>query len=359
MEVPPLTQAPNPLTPLAWLPPDIANQLEASRYLYSATIGAWIWDCLTAIPEDVRLFKTYGFNLSDVVYLISRTFTCIFLSTSLAFQVAAVSDCHALAKVIGTFAALSLCANCFLFFLRVRAVFHQQPHVIGFFFFLWIAVVAGTLSAPFGVDGTHIQPTQHCVNSNVKQFASAGIIIVAVHDLSVFLAISWRLSKYVLPESRTARFKAFLSGKGLGRLSRSLLQTGQLYYLATVGLNIVAMVVILTPSVPPVLAAMFTIPNIALQNAMACRVFRQIKLGVLKNPANTTGMPAKSITTPIQFVTMATTTDDTESALPTTPSRRPSPSNGARKPPDVVPEEQVSQSSNGVDPDPMKGPDLA
>lgn len=30
---------PNPLTPLAWLPPDTAVQLEVSRYLYSATVG--------------------------------------------------------------------------------------------------------------------------------------------------------------------------------------------------------------------------------------------------------------------------------------------------------------------------------
>ena len=47
-------------------------------------------------------------------------------------------------------------------------------------------------------------------------------------------------------------------------------------------MNIVAMVVILTPSVPPVLRAMFSIPNVALQNAMACRVFRQLKLGLIR-----------------------------------------------------------------------------
>ncbi len=30
---------PNPTTPLAFLPPTIANQLEASRYLYAVTAG--------------------------------------------------------------------------------------------------------------------------------------------------------------------------------------------------------------------------------------------------------------------------------------------------------------------------------
>ena len=70
-------------------------------------------------------------------------------------------------------------------------------------------------------------------------------------------------------------------------------------YRVTVGLNIVAMVLILVPSVPPVLRAMFSIPNVALQNAMACRVFRQIKLGLLREQPATMA-PAHS--TPIAFV---------------------------------------------------------
>lgn len=47
-------------------------------------------------------------------------------------------------------------------------------------------------------------------------------------------------------------------------------------------MSIVAAVLILMPGVPPVLRAMFAIPNTALQNAMACRVYRQIKLGLIK-----------------------------------------------------------------------------
>ena len=46
-------------------------------------------------------------------------------------------------------------------------------------------------------------------------------------------------------------------------------------------MNIVSMVVILTPSVPPIVRAMFTVPNVALQNTMACRVYRLLKLGII------------------------------------------------------------------------------
>ena len=53
-------------------------------------------------------------------------------------------------------------------------------------------------------------------------------------------------------------------------------------------MNIVSMVVILTPSVPPIIRAMFTVPNVALQNTMACRVYRLLKLGVIRDDTEVT-----------------------------------------------------------------------
>lgn len=47
------------------------------------------------------------------------------------------------------------------------------------------------------------------------------------------------------------------------------------------------MVMILTPSVPPVYRAMFTIPSVAIENAMACKVFRDIRFGRIE-PNGTT-----------------------------------------------------------------------
>lgn len=45
---------------------------------------------------------------------------------------------------------------------------------------------------------------------------------------------------------------------------------------------------VLSPSVPPVFHAMFSVPNIALESAMACRVFRAVKLGFIKDTHLTT-----------------------------------------------------------------------
>src|SRR5882672_12561570 len=44
---------------------------------------------------------------------------------------------------------------------------------------------------------------------------------------------------------------------------------------------------ILIPNIPAIYHLMFSIPNLALENAMACRVYRAVKLGFIRNPEST------------------------------------------------------------------------
>ncbi|KAI0795911.1 hypothetical protein C8Q75DRAFT_352091 [Abortiporus biennis] len=295
-------ESPNPLTPLAWLPPDLAGQLEASRYLYSATVSAWLWDFFMSIPEEYLVFSKGRLNLPDAVYILSRIFTCSFIINSLVFQVSSVADCHTLTKAIGWSAAIALPLNSLLFFFRVRAVFHNDTVITFIFGFLWLSTLA-CFTAPFAVDGGHIGTTSHCINTSVQPSVSVALIVVGVHDTIVFFAITTRLTMMSLANNWKDRARAFLSGRGMGHISRTVLMSGQIYYLVTVGMNIFSMVAILTPSFPPVLRAMFTVPNIALQNAMACLVYRQVKLGVIREPSRAmTTTISGHVAAPIQLV---------------------------------------------------------
>lgn len=60
-----------------------------------------------------------------------------------------------------------------------------------------------------------------------------------------------------------------------------------------------AMVIILTPSVPPVYRAIIAIPNAAVFNVMACKVYRMVKLGAIKD--QTFSSVTSSHNAPIQF----------------------------------------------------------
>ena len=67
-------------------------------------------------------------------------------------------------------------------------------------------------------------------------------------------------------------------------------------------MNIFTVISVMSSGFPPLLRAMFTVPNVALTNAMACRVFRQLKLGLIveNNIAGISGLSQKS--GPIQLL---------------------------------------------------------
>jgi hypothetical protein len=122
-------------------------------------------------------------------------------------------------------------ATSLLFFFRVKAVFNSDKYIVALFGFLWLATLAGSLTVPFAISGTHIGPTSHCINTGVKPFSSAGVIVATVNDTLIFIFISLRLLQSSYQESFQQRAKSFFSGQGLPALSRSLIQSGQEYYL--------------------------------------------------------------------------------------------------------------------------------
>jgi hypothetical protein len=59
------------------------------------------------------------------------------------------------------------------------------------------------------------------------------------------------------------------------------------FFSATIGLNIVFAIMLISPSIPVLYRPILSIPNLTLKNAMACRVYRAVKLGLVKNFSGT------------------------------------------------------------------------
>ncbi|KAL5481016.1 hypothetical protein ACEPAI_9957 [Sanghuangporus weigelae] len=279
----------NPTTVLAFLPPDTAKELEVSRYIYVASLGAFAWDLFSNVPLDYQLLFKSRIVPAVVVYFISRLFSLAYIVLSTIFQVGSVGNCQALLIALGVCFAIAVPATSLLFVFRIRAVFHRHKYVVWLFFFLWLAVLGGCITVPFAINGAHIGPTSNCINVGVKPFSSVGIVISAVNDLLVLVAISIKLAHN---SNGGGRMENFWSGGALPQLSKAVLQSGQQYYLITVGWNVLAMVMILAPSVPPVYRAMFTIPSLAIENAMACKVYRDVKFGLIRESGGSNSEPS-------------------------------------------------------------------
>ncbi|TCD60972.1 hypothetical protein EIP91_009237 [Steccherinum ochraceum] len=237
-----LSQMPNPLYPLAWLPPATAKQL-----------------------EDV--------SFAEAAFLIS----------TMVHSVAMVENCHALGLAEGWTGSLQYVFNALLFVFRIRGVFFHQRYIVWFFYFMWLAVFAACLVAPFGLDSVALPPSGLCVNTRLVNASAAGVITSAVNDTLIFVFITGKLVLQAHDDAGTAKsfFHIFFSGKGMGEISRVVLQTGQLYYLATAGFTIASAIAIFTPAVPAPYADVMIVVNGFITNVMTTRVYRLLKLRLI------------------------------------------------------------------------------
>jgi hypothetical protein len=74
-------------------------------------------------------------------------------------------------------------------------------------------------------------PTNRCINTAVHPFGFTPIVLNAVNDTFILIAISYQILSYtIVGDNLSARARSFFVADGLPRLSKALLQGGQLYY---------------------------------------------------------------------------------------------------------------------------------
>lgn len=133
-------------------------------------------------------------------------------------------------------ATVSMPFSSFLMYCRVRAVYDYSVPVKTVFGVLWLIVAGTCIGASPAVQGTSVGG--RCLPTSVKSFGAMGILATAINDALIFLAISHRLLTFHSSSERWQdRMKGFLRGEGLSKLSKLLLQTGQIYYAYVYGLG--------------------------------------------------------------------------------------------------------------------------
>ncbi|KAF7336025.1 hypothetical protein MSAN_02316200 [Mycena sanguinolenta] len=279
-----ITELPNPFTPLAFLPPALASQFEVSRYLYAATLGAYLWDLGLNLGNDYTLLFKHRVRFPTIVYFLSRAFTLAYILACFIFTVAPVENCNAVALGITICIVLTQTSTAMLFFLRVTAVWHLNRIAYAVFSILWIAVLGAGITASLTIRVAHIGPTQQCIETVIPGTTEAMVIMPLINDTAIFLAINYRiLAHTIIAGSLMAWLRVFCGGAGLSALSRALIESGQHFYFVAVATHITFLVVLKLPQLGPVYHGMLLIPGLALVNGMACLVFRRIKFGLISS----------------------------------------------------------------------------
>ena len=117
-----------------------------------------------------------------------------------------------------------------LFFVRLKGVYSRNKYVMAFFASSWLVVLAIFLWTSLkNILRCSLAKELTCLR--FRPFDSWGYIATAVYDTFVYLAISWQLAAMATVDRWQDRLKSFITGDGLGWLSKILLRSGQVYYL--------------------------------------------------------------------------------------------------------------------------------
>ncbi|KAF8898043.1 hypothetical protein CPB84DRAFT_1781227 [Gymnopilus junonius] len=261
---------PNPSTPLAFLPPDLAYQVTVAIYVLVASLAILIWDFISNLKADIRMLTRYRVTPSIFVYFISRFSSLAYLLAFTIILTAPLQHCDNFPRVAVLY-AVAIPSTSLLFLFRVASLYTWNKTVAVLFSVLWLAVV-----------GT----THYCrVDSHLEPYVALSCITLFVYNLLVFSAAGWRLLylSEVEPSIANDSIKVKVFGRYLPAFSRAVLEDGQAHYLATVTLNLVTTALFLDHSFPVIYRSFIGVPNLVVMNTMACHVYRQIKFGVYRN----------------------------------------------------------------------------
>ncbi|KAF8815957.1 hypothetical protein BYT27DRAFT_7186449 [Phlegmacium glaucopus] len=265
----------NSFDPLVFLPPENALQLEIVRYICAGTAGAFIWDTLINTASNYHILLQHRIRLPVIVCFISTLSSLTYVIGSTVFQTAPVPSCSSLRKSLEVLYCVAIPSTSLLFFFRTRAVFDRDPWIVAFFAVMWLAVFASCVTPIAGCNAENIGPTSYCMNIEIKSYTIAAAITPLVNDTLVFIAITWRLwCNSSAPRTIEDGTRVLIFGDYLPAFSKAMLQDGQAYYLSTVTFNLITVTFLYISSNSLILRTLTTVPNVALMNIMACRVFR-------------------------------------------------------------------------------------
>ncbi|KAF7973491.1 hypothetical protein HWV62_14986 [Athelia sp. TMB] len=225
----------------------------------------YVYDWLLSVSEEVKIASKGGQKVSVAIYFLSRIgeFISLLICVTSGAKTLPPFTKHCLpAQIIVEICGnISGDASAYLFLLRVRAVYFKSQYVTLAFGTLWATMAA------------------------MQILASASLVPTA--------------NSMTGPNLRS-RLMSIISGEGLYSLSKSLMRSGQLYYLTTIIAYFVYLGVKTSPALGSSQIALLS-GYIAFTNMMACRVFRGVALGGLEDSPTQLGMSSTRIADVLQL----------------------------------------------------------
>ncbi|CAA7266135.1 unnamed protein product [Cyclocybe aegerita] len=284
---------PSALAPMAFLEPAIAIQVMNGTYMHMGVLAVMIWDLLHNAWNDYILSTKHRFRLATGVYFFSRLTVLVYALGRAVLLTLPIENCRGLELAIASFLTITLCLNTFLFYVRICAVFFNYTSIVISFGLFWSATIGMACIVPTSMSASHIGPTRYCLEQMRTHHLVPTYIVFFLFDTLVFVGTSYRFYVLFRHEEEEGSIKRELRivflGASMPAFSKAMLHENQLYYLGVplVKLGIIIGALCFKDGTPGLVFVSNLVPvHVVLANVVTCRVFRNTKLGLVREPMN-------------------------------------------------------------------------
>ncbi|CAA7262453.1 unnamed protein product [Cyclocybe aegerita] len=280
---------PNPLTPMAFLEPGIAGQVMNGLFIHIGILAVVVWDGLHNIRNDHLLATKHRLGVPTAAYFLSRI-ACLIYALGRAFLLTIpIAHCRRVELAIDSFLTICLCLNTLLFYVRVCAVYYNKHYIVVGFGIFWLATVGVSCLIPRAMTAIHIGPTRHCVEIVDTHSLIPTYLVFFSYDSAIFLATAYRFYKLYTQEETSipTGLRVVFLGASMPAFSKAMLHESQLYYMAVplIKLGIIIGAFCFSADTPGLVVVSNLVPaHVMLANVVTCRVFRNTKLGLVREP---------------------------------------------------------------------------
>ncbi|KAF9479197.1 hypothetical protein BDN70DRAFT_703680 [Pholiota conissans] len=223
-------------TPLIFLTPGQAQDLNLAVYLHIGATGVMIWDFLDNLRNDFTMPVTPKTRIPTIMYFVVRLTLVAYCLGRAALLTLPIENCARIAHVLNALLAINGILETGLCYLRVVMVYNRHPFVVTFYSCVWISAVAMTLTIFKTFSASHIPNTHYCVESIGGPLAIPTLAIWVANDTMIYIGIAYRIynifQTYDFGPSMKRRVAIMVFGASLPTLgSKIVLLESQLYCL--------------------------------------------------------------------------------------------------------------------------------
>ncbi|KAF9530003.1 hypothetical protein CPB83DRAFT_811246 [Crepidotus variabilis] len=292
------TVLPNPFTPLAFIPPNDAYIVSMLVHFAVACLAIMMWDILNYLPEDYQVIFRKTFNWKTLVFIVARLSPFAFFLSLSIFLTSDRVSCGVLQYVWSTLYVLARASTALLFCFRVCAVYCNNRYVVAFFSFSWLVVLGCACLVFPGLKSIQIGPTNYCLTAISGQYLMAAMYSEVINDTLICLAILYKLGGSDWREQVGSWKKIFQPNNQ--RVTDIFVQDSLIYYLLAASTSVITIIAYFRLEQYPnsAVRVVAALPNSVVTNAIALRVYRNMRLGspgLLPSPNKGTASPLTHI----------------------------------------------------------------